>query len=242
MLLLLGGSGEGRRIAGALADAGIPAIVSLAGVTRMPVTLPLPTRTGGFGGRQGFEAYLAEAEITEIIDATHPFASQISQRTATVAAEKNIPYLQFLRPEWQPAPGDNWVMLAREEDATSHIPANSNVFLATGRQTLKRFAGLCQCNLICRQIDPPDEPFPFPNGKFLVGRPPFSVEDEVTLFQKLSIDWLVVKNAGGIPSRTKLDAARILKIPVAMLRRPAQPDGEKADTIAAALAWAQAHR
>jgi len=242
MLLLLGGSGEGRRIAGALATAEIPAVVSLAGATRTPESLPLPTRIGGYGGREGFKTYLAEAGITSIIDATHPFASQISLRTANVAAEKNIPYLQFLRPEWQPGPDDNWIMLTREEDAAAHIPAGSNVFLATGRQTLKRFANLAKCNLTCRQIDPPDDEFPFANGTFLIGRPPFSVEDEVSLFRNLSIDWLIVKNAGGVPSRSKLDAARILKIPVAMLRRPPQPPGEKADTLATTLAWAQAHR
>lgn len=242
MLLLLGGSGEGRKIAAALADAKIPAIVSLAGVTRAPETIALPGRIGGFGGRAGFEAYLKDAGVSAIIDATHPFAIQISRRTAAVAHEKDIPYLQFLRPEWQPEPGDNWTMLEHEEDAAALIPDGSSVFLATGRQTLKRFANLAGCRLTCRQIDPPEEPFPFPNGGFLIGRPPFSIADEVALFRKLAIDWLVVKNAGGEPSRSKLHAARDLQIPVAMLKRPVQPKSEKADTIAAALAWAKAQQ
>lgn len=240
MLLLLAGSGEARKIAAGLAQANIPAISSLAGVTRSPTTLALPTRFGGFGGRDGFIAYLAQAGITAILDATHPFACQISMRTAQIADELNIPYLQFLRPEWQPGAGDQWVMLDSEKEAAKHIPPGARVFLATGRQTLGQYSNLVGRTLTCRQIDPPDTAFPFPNGQFLVGRPPFSVQDELSLFKKLSIDWLVVKNAGGEPSRTKLDAARALNIPVGMIRRPQQPPGAKAERIAPAVEWAQA--
>lgn len=239
MLLLLAGSGEARQIAADLHRSGVPAIASLAGATRHPEQLPLPTRIGGFGGADGFAAYLKENNITAVLDATHPFASQISQRSAKVAQQMGIPYLQFLRAEWQPGPGDDWVMLEREEQVAEHIPEGANVFLATGRQTLHRYANLAGRALICRQIDPPDRAFPFENGQFLIGRPPFSVDDEMALFQQRGIDWLVVKNAGGIPSRSKLDAARLLKIPVAVIRRPQQPDAPKTDSIKAALNWAR---
>jgi precorrin-6A/cobalt-precorrin-6A reductase len=111
------------------------------------------------------------------------------------------------------------------------------VFLATGRQTLEAFAGLADCRLICRQIDPPDGPFPFPNGAYLLGRPPFSIADEVGQFTRLGVDWLVVKDAGGAASRTKLDAARDLGLPVLMIRRPPQPEAERVETVAAALDW-----
>ncbi|WP_375255640.1 precorrin-6A/cobalt-precorrin-6A reductase, partial [Yoonia sp.] len=102
------------------------------------------------------------------------------------------------------------------------------------------FANLQGCHVICRQIDPPDGPFPFPGGRFLVGRPPFSVADEVALFSALSVDWLVVKNAGGAPSRTKLTAARELHIPVLMIARPAQGNWETVSTIDDALGWVAA--
>lgn len=236
-LLLLAGSGESRRLASRIAKAGIPAIASLAGSTRSPRAIDLPHRAGGFGGEAGFRAYLAREGISAILDATHPFAHRISARTARVAKDLGLPYLQLLRPPWTPGPGDNWVELAREEDAGDVIPKGATVFLATGRQTLERFGGLADRRLICRQIDPPSGPFPFPNGMFLVGRPPFSVADERTLFQDLGIDWLVVKNAGGAASRTKLDAARELGIPVAMISRPPQPDAPRVDTEDAAMAW-----
>ncbi len=237
-LLLLAGSGEARQIATGLA--GRDVIASLAGATRAPAELPVPVRIGGFGGVAGFRTFLEEAGITAVLDATHPYARLITERTASVCAAQGLPYLQYLRAPWQAELGDKWTEIACEDDAAIHIPLGSRVFLGTGRQTLDRFANLAGRHVICRQIDPPDAPFPFAGGEFLVGRPPFSVADEVALFSRLGVDWLVVKNAGGAASRTKLTAARHLGIPVLMIARPPLGDWARVDSVAAALDWARA--
>ena len=237
MLLLLAGTTEARTVALELAEAGIAAIASLAGATKEPGELAVPTRSGGFGGGATFEAFLDDKSITAILDATHPFAHRITRRTADIARRRTLPYLLLLRPEWEAEPGDRWMHIAREEDAAAHIPATATVFLATGRQSLLRFDNLADRRLICRQIDPPDAPFPYPNGAFLIGRPPFSVADEVALFRRLGIDWLVVKNSGGEASRTKLVAARKLGIRVAMIARPEPPACARVETAGQAIAW-----
>lgn len=237
-LLLLAGSGEARRLAAALADmAGIKATASLAGATRTPEALALPTRHGGFGGREAFRDHLRAEGIQAVLDATHPFAVRISHRTAEVCAEEGLPYAQVLRPEWTPEPGDDWTFFDREEEAAGFVPEGATVFLGTGPQGLARFANLQGRRVICRRIDPPRNPFPFPGGEYLVGRPPFSVEDEVALFRRLGVDWLVVKNSGGQASRSKLDAARTLGIRVALMRRPAQPEATRFQTVEEALGW-----
>lgn len=237
MLLLLAGTREARDIAGQLADAGIDAIASLAGATRDPAQLAIKTRIGGYGGAEEFAAFLVREKISAILDATHPFAENISQRTFRIATQSNVPYCQLMRPEWLPESGDRWTMIETEDQAAKIIRPGATVFLATGRQTLERFSGLQNCHLICRQIDPPEHPFPFANGEFLVGRPPFSVGDEMRLFKTLEIDWLVVKNAGGEASRSKLIAARQLGIPVLMLSRPRMNGAKTVETIADAMAW-----
>lgn len=236
-LLLLAGTGEARDVARALSERQVPAIASLAGVTRAPRPLGLPTRSGGFGGDAGFRAYLRENAITAVLDATHPFAHRVSLRSARICAEENIAYCQLLRAPWVPSPKDDWTILQDEAEAAKHIAPGATVFLATGRQTLHRFANLDLCRLICRQIDPPDGPFPFANGAFLVGRPPFSEEDELRLFQQLGVDWLVAKNAGGSVPFTKFLAARRLGIRVAMIARPPQPDAPRVETVTEALDW-----
>ncbi|MFQ6548098.1 cobalt-precorrin-6A reductase [Aestuariibius sp. 2305UL40-4] len=236
-VLLLAGTAEARELAAQMAAAEINGVASLAGAVRRPAMPDLPARVGGFGGAEGFADYVRNEGIGAVVDATHPFAHRISARSQRVCGDLGVPYLQLLRPAWQAGRGDNWREVDREEDVVGLIPSGATVFLATGRQTLERFAGLKDCDVIARQIDPPDGPFPFPGGRFLVGRPPFSVEDEVALFRDLGVDWLVVKNAGGAPSRSKLDAAKLLEIPVAMIARPPQPPGAKMETVEEAMAW-----
>ena len=238
-ILLLAGSGEAKEIATGLAALNLPAIASLAGATRAPKQLDIAMRIGGFGGADGFRRYLAKAGIRAVIDATHPYATQITNRTAAICAEINLPYLHVLRAPWVAQAGDNWTEIAREEDAAALIPKVSTVFLGTGRQTLDRFSGLLGCRVICRQIDPPTAPFPFEGGEFLIGRPPFPVAREKLIFAQLGIDWIVVKNAGGDASATKLTAARELGIPVLMIARPASPKAMRVDNPVDALTWAQ---
>ena len=107
-LLLLAGSGEAREIAQGLAqEPGLIAKASLAGATRVPRTLALPTRMGGFGGDEGFRTYLLRNAIDAVLDATHPFAHRVSARSARICAEEGVAYAQVLRPEWVPGPSNN---------------------------------------------------------------------------------------------------------------------------------------
>jgi precorrin-6A/cobalt-precorrin-6A reductase len=240
-ILLLAGTSEARDLSKALVARGHDVTASLAGATRAPRDLGCEMRVGGFGGEQGFRDWLARNPVDLVVDATHPFATRITDRTARVCTDMNNPYLQVRREEWASTNEDNWIFIDTAEEASDVIPDSSRVFLATGRQTLEQFHGLSSCYLICRQIDPPEGPFPFKNGEFRIGRPPFTIEDEVRLFTELNVDWLVVKNAGGDMSRSKLDAARQLGMPVLMINRTAPPDGPIVATVDAALEWLDAH-
>ncbi|WP_172294325.1 cobalt-precorrin-6A reductase [Pseudoruegeria sp. HB172150] len=236
-LLLLAGTREGRRIGRALSKKGLDAMASLAGGTHAPADLGLPTRVGGFGGREAFRNFLRKNQISAVLDATHPFAVRISHRTAAICGEESVAYAQVLRPGWVPQAGDTWVFCDCEEDAVALVPEGATVFLGTGPAGLDRYAGLQGQRVICRRIDSPTSPFPFAGGEYLVGRPPFSVADEVALFTRLSVDVLVVKNSGGDASRSKLDAARKLGIKVILLNRPEQPEALRFETEEEALDW-----
>jgi len=240
-LLLLAGTSEARRLATALADEPkVNVIASLAGVTREPLDLPVPMRSGGFGGRAAFVQYLQDQQFDAVVDGTHPFAAKISKRCHEVTLEMGIPHVQIMRPEWQAEAGDLWTFIGDESKAAEHIPTGSVVFLATGRQTLHRFGNLAGRQLICRQIDTSEGKFPFAGGEYLIGRPPFSVEEEVALFIRRKVDWLVVKNAGGMLSRSKLVAARQLRIPVLLINRPPLLGCARVETADASLAWVRA--
>ncbi|MCF2872854.1 cobalt-precorrin-6A reductase [Octadecabacter sp. G9-8] len=236
-VLLLAGTGEARRIAWGLTDTSVKVVASLAGATRHPEPLPVPTRIGGFGGEDGFRTYLAENKITAVLDATHPFAHHITNRSARVCADLGLPYALVVRPKWEAETGDNWTSIATPQDTARHIPDTATVFLATGRQTLPDYANLEGRRVLARMIDPPTEPFPFEGGEFVIGRPPFRQSSEEALFKALGVTHLVVKNAGGKGGRAKLDAARALGLPVLLLDRPKLPDTVHVTSVQEALLW-----
>lgn len=239
-LLLLAGTNEAKRIAWGLVDTGISLRASLAGATRKPDPLPFPTRIGGFGGEEGFRAYLADKKITAVLDATHPFAHHITERTARVCRELALDYAQVLRPPWEASRNDTWIDINAPKDVAAQIPQTATVFLATGRMTLPQYSNLEGRRVLARMIDPPSEPFPFAGGEFVLGRPPFSPQSETELFKALGVTHLVVKNSGGLGGSAKLDAARRLKLPVFMIKRPPMPDAFRVASVDEALFWATA--
>lgn len=241
MILLLAGTAEARRLAEALARRGIPAMASLAGVTRAPAPLPLPTRIGGFGGDAGLAAFLDAHPVRAVIDATHPFAARITARVHAVCGRRGLPLLRLERAPW--GPGEGRISVADEAEAIGLIPPDAVVLLTTGRQSLPAWAGLRAARVHLRVIDPPDPgaaPFPFPGG-WEVARPPFTEAAERATLRRLGVTHLVAKDSGGEEGRTKLDAARALGIPVLLIRRPPVPPGlATVATVEDALAWAEA--
>ena len=95
-------------MARALAEAGVDAVYSYAGRTESPVAQPLPVRVGGFGGVKGLAAYLKAEGITHLIDATHPFAAQMSRNAVEACAATGTPLIALEREPWQAAKGDLW--------------------------------------------------------------------------------------------------------------------------------------
>ena len=88
-LLILGGTADAAALARAASEqfgAGLAIITSLAGRTTNPAPIAGALRSGGFGGALGLEAYLRAAKIDLLIDATHPFAAQISRHARLAAA------------------------------------------------------------------------------------------------------------------------------------------------------------
>src|ERR1700730_14274621 len=109
-VLVLGGTFEASKLADLLAgQSGISSTLSFAGRTTAPRAPQIPYRIGGFGGVDGLQAYLEAERIDVLVDATHPFAKQMSRHAAIAAAGANIPLIVLSRPAWVPESGDNWI-------------------------------------------------------------------------------------------------------------------------------------
>lgn len=240
--LILGGTGEARSLAKALVAQGIPVISSLAGRVSNP-RLPVgEVRIGGFGGVDGLAKWLRDNEIRAVVDATHPFAAQITAHAAAACAETGVELLRLVRPPWAAEAGDRWTEVSSIDEAAEAVAAlGGRVLLTTGRQDVGAFSEVRDSWFLIRVVDPPNEPLP-PQHQILRARGPYGLDDERALLQANHIDVLVTKNSGGELTRAKLIAARELSIPVIVVQRPAEPAGvETCSTVPAATAWVATH-
>lgn len=224
-------------MARALADHGIAATFSYAGRTSAPRPQPLPTRLGGFGGVPGLIAYLRDHRITHLVDATHPFAGQISANAVAACAAAGVHLIALERPAWAPQSGDDWHRVPDMAAAAAALPSTpSAVFLAIGRQQLAHFAARPEHRYLVRLVDPvPDMPLPGAVVELATG--PFSFDQDKALMQRHGIQIVVAKNAGGSGARAKIDVARALSIPVVMVERPSIPPRMVCGSVAEVMAW-----
>lgn len=225
-------------MARALAEAGVDAVYSYAGRTESPVAQPLPVRVGGFGGVAGLAAYLKAEGITHLIDATHPFAAQMSRNAAEACAATGTPLIALEREPWHASEGDRWTHVPDLSGAVAALGETPRrVFLAIGRQNLDAFAGAPQHRYLLRLVDPPTEPLPLPRAEAVIARGPFTLEGDRALLEEHRIEVIVAKNAGGAGAEAKLMAARELGLPVVLIDRPRVPERKVARTVAEVMAW-----
>ncbi|WP_149182219.1 cobalt-precorrin-6A reductase [Streptomyces sp. TRM49041] len=237
-VLILGGTTEGRRLAGALCADGVRVTSSLAGRVAAPKLPPGEVRVGGFGGPEGLARWLREHQVDAVIDATHPFAGTISFNAARAAATTHVPLLALRRPGWTPVEGDDWHEVASLEEAAEAVRRRGGrVFLTTGRMGLAAFAGVSEAWFLVRSVDPPEAPHP-PRMEVLLDRGPFTLDGEREVLRTYGIDVLVTKDSGGTATSPKLTAAREAGVPVVIVRRPPVPAGVPvAATVEEAAVW-----
>jgi precorrin-6A/cobalt-precorrin-6A reductase len=181
-----------------------------------------------------------------VVDATHPFAAQISRHAALACTRTGVPRLQLLRRAWSAASDDRWIDASDMADAARQFAArfaanDARVFLSTGRQQLAAFAHFVSTWFLLRTVDPFDSPPPLTRCATLVGRGPFTVDEERTLLEQHRIDVLVSKNSGGQATYAKILAARALSLPVIMLQGPQAPPGLAVHDIDQAIEWLQSN-
>lgn len=221
-----------------MAEAGADAVFSYAGRTAKPVRQPLPTRVGGFGGVEGLSDYLKTESITHVIDATHPFAAQMSTNAVQACAAAGVPLCAFERPAWQAGEGDSWLHADSIESAVNALPeAPARVFLAIGKQNLAQFAAKPQHHYLLRLVDAPEAPLPLPHTTVEIARGPFDAADDTALMQRHGITHVVAKNAGGAGAAAKLTAARNLALPIIMIGRPQVSARPVKGSVAEVMAW-----
>jgi precorrin-6A/cobalt-precorrin-6A reductase len=224
-ILILGGTTEAAQLARAVERRrGLKVITSLAGRTREPAPLPGATRSGGFGGIEGLIRFIREEKIDVVIDATHPYAEQISRHAVVASRSTGVPLVRLERPPWPRQPDDRWALVDSVVEAARVLPDyGRRAFLTVGGKELQAFANMERMWFLVRLVEAPTVPPPLLHCQVVTGRGPFTAEDERKLLQQHRVDMIVAKNSGGDATYGKIAAARALGLPVILVRRPVPP-------------------
>jgi precorrin-6A/cobalt-precorrin-6A reductase len=217
-VLLLGGTGDALRIARQL---GREHVYSLAGLGKVPDDLACTVRVGGFGGSEGMARYIEAQRIALVIDATHPYAAQISANAVTASRAARVPCWALRREGWQPQAGDDWRRVGDWAELTAALAAFERPLFTLGREPLAHLDDIPAHQFwTVRCLDPHEGNA---RVRILATRGPFTLEGERALFAAQAFDVVVSKNSGGGATEAKLEAARERGVPVVMLRRPPLP-------------------
>jgi precorrin-6A/cobalt-precorrin-6A reductase len=221
-VLLLGGTAEARALASRLHPQ-VDIVSSLAGRVPDPALPVGAVRMGGFGGVDGLRKWLRDERIGAVVDATHPFAANITAHAVEACAQLRMPYLLLARPAWNPADA---IAVSSDVQAAEVVARQgySRVFLTTGRSGVAAFAD-SEAWFLIRAVTVPDADLLPRRHQLLLSRGPYRYDEECALLREHRIDALVTKNSGGELTRAKLDAATALNVPVVMVNRPPLPAG-----------------
>lgn len=227
-LLILGGTNDALRLANSLHQSlqkiAIPIIYSLAGLVRSPTT-DYQVILGGFSQNGGLDNYIKTNGIVGIVDATHPYAKNISDTAYAAALSNHIPYWQFVRPAWQQQANDNWFEYRDWDELLPMLHNKKSIFITTGQLTPLTLQSLSQklsAKVLLRTAIKPTMASTTLRDtiQWLQAIGPFTLEDEINLMKDHAVDALVSKNSGGDATIAKLNAAKQLQLPVYLLKRP----------------------
>lgn len=243
--IVIAGTTEGRQVIEALNRKRLKLAVTVATALGRQVLDGVEgiEATEVFVGRrdeQGFCQLFERLAPVFVVDASHPFAVEVSRTVRAACAAKNVRYIRYVRPGEprtdEPRTG-GFPPVYGAADAYEaaalirEIPGN--ILLTTGANTVQVYAQeipdfneRCYIRVLDTELSRKGcQDAGVPEAHVIAVNPPFSCEDNVKLIERYSIKALVSKDsgaAGGLPE--KLAAAGRAGILVILIRRPAAED------------------
>ena len=192
-----------------MVGAGDDVLTSLAGRVSEPALPVGRVRIGGFGGVDGLADFLGPHQITAVVDATHPFAAQISANAAAAAPTRGVPLLRLERPGWADHPqAGSWTWVADTvRGPAARRTRRDRPFLTTGRQSLEDFLPWADRRCWSGWSTRRSSPLPAGLDRDPL-RGPYDYADERRLMLDHAVDVLLTKDSGGDHTAAKLRRRR----------------------------------
>ena len=231
MIFIIAGTEDGRKLAGFLLKNNLQ-------VTASVVSEYGKSLLEQYEGIKINDKKLEEVEIynlltiekfSVLVDASHPYAVNVSKNAMAACHKVNIPYIRYER-ESLPLNYDKLFHVDDYDNAAKKAAEfGKNIFLTTGSRNLKIFVespALKDCNIIARVLPTSEvlslcEKLGLSPKNIVAMQGRFSTELNIELFKHYKADVIVTKDSGEIGGvDTKLEAAKILNLPVILIDRP----------------------
>lgn len=178
---------------------------------------------------QALQAYMRTQQISLLVDASHPYAANVSANAIKACAALDIPYIRYERDLAELTYDKIAVVHSYEEAAQAAANLGRKIFLTTGSRNLEKFVqspALQECELTARVLPTAEvidlcEKAGLDAGHIVALQGPFSKALNVELFRKYEAEVIITKNSGTIGGTdTKFAAAAELGLPIVLIDRP----------------------
>ncbi|MBD2088554.1 cobalt-precorrin-6A reductase [Microcoleus sp. FACHB-1515] len=241
---LIGGTQESAQIARACVDQSIPCIVTVTTESARSLYPPMPIRVGKLTPAD-LKMFLREHFIFAIVDASHPFAIEISQLAIAIAAELKLPYLRFERSNVVGEPSLNFFSFAALLETDLLI--GERVLLTVGYRSLPQFAQWHDRAVLFARILPSIEALSaaqaagFTSDRLIALRPPISAELEAALWRQWQISIVVTKASGTAGGEAvKRQVAAELGVRLVTIDRPSLSYPQQTSNLMEVMRFCQA--
>ena len=224
---LIGGTSDSATIAQMLLDSDIPFIVTVTTKTACSLYRTDDIAVGRMN-RVEMESFCPKHGILAVIDASHPYAVEISHLAIAVTAKANLPYLRYERASTAIQSNVNITELASFEDLVAgNYLQNRRVLLTVGCKALSLFEPWQSKAVLFARILPKTSSLEtalaagFKCDRLIAIRPPLDRALETALWQQWRINLVVTKASGTAGGEdVKRQVAADLDIPLIIITRP----------------------
>lgn len=208
---LIGGTGESAKLAIALLEIQLPLVISVtteSARSLYPNSPLLQVWVGHFNLSQ-INQFLTQQNIIAVLDASHPYAVEISQNAIAACAQKDIPYLRFERPKWEVGRWGDGEMGGRliyldsfERLITGDYLTRERVLFTVGYKVLPLFRDWHERSTLFARVLPATTSIEaalaagFTQDKLFAMRPPIPINLERELWRHWQISMVVTKASG----------------------------------------------
>ncbi len=178
------------------------------------------------------EELLRKAAPSLVLDATHPYAAEVTENIKEACANVGLPYQRILREKG--VHQEKAVYVSDTEAAVEFLKeTKGNILLTTGSKELGKFTALPEAKerIYARVLSLPSvmetcKKYGF-EGKHLIGmQGPFSMELNLAMLQQFDCKYLVTKDSGRAGGfQEKIDAAFAYGAVPVIIGRPVQENG-----------------